>query len=185
MGTFTVACELQELTGNKPPATITGVMVDTGSEYTWLPEDLLQDAGVAVTEKDIAFVMANALVRALGDESRWVRRNALEALGTIGSRGGGVLSGLLAALRDGEYVVRRNAAIALSKVAGPAAGEAVSALSETLLRGERYVSFYAATALGRIGTGEARRALLEALPDTDTGTGFAVTAALRQTDEAQ
>ncbi len=59
MGTFTVACELQELTGNKPPATITGVMVDTGSEYTWLPEDLLQDAGVAVTEKDIAFVMAN------------------------------------------------------------------------------------------------------------------------------
>ncbi|MDE0024870.1 MAG: HEAT repeat domain-containing protein [Spirochaetaceae bacterium] len=126
-----------------------------------------------------------ALVRALGDESRWVRRNALEALGTIGCRGGGVLSGLLAALRDGEYVVRRNAAIALSKVAGPAAGEAVSALSETLLRGERYVSFYAATALGRIGTGEARRALLEALADTDTGTGFAVTAALRQTDEAQ
>jgi predicted aspartyl protease len=59
MGTFTVDCELQELTGNQPPAKIADVMVDTGSEYTWLPEALLQDAGVAVTKKDIAFVMAN------------------------------------------------------------------------------------------------------------------------------
>ena len=59
IGTFTVDCELQELTGNRPPATIADVMVDTGSEYTWLPEELLQDAGVTVTKKDIAFVMAN------------------------------------------------------------------------------------------------------------------------------
>ena len=59
MGTFTVDCELQELTRNRPPATIADVMVDTGSEYTWLPEDLLQEAGVTVTKKDIAFVMAN------------------------------------------------------------------------------------------------------------------------------
>ena len=34
-------------------------MVDTGSEYTWLPEELLQGAEVTVTKKDIAFVMAN------------------------------------------------------------------------------------------------------------------------------
>ena len=59
MGTFTVDCELQELTGNRPPATIADVMVDTGAEYTWLPEDLLPEAGVTVTKKDIAFVMAN------------------------------------------------------------------------------------------------------------------------------
>ena len=59
MGTFTVDCELQELTRDRPPATIADVMVDTGSEYTWLPEDLLQEAGVTVTKKDIAFVMAN------------------------------------------------------------------------------------------------------------------------------
>ena len=59
MGTFTVDCELQELTRNRPPAPIADVMVDTGSEYTWLPEDLLQEAGVTVTKKDIAFVMAN------------------------------------------------------------------------------------------------------------------------------
>ena len=59
MGTFTVDCELQELTGNRPPATIAGVMVDTGSEYTWLPEDLLQEAGVTVSKTGIAFVVAN------------------------------------------------------------------------------------------------------------------------------
>ena len=121
------------------------------------------------------------LLRALGDDSTWVRRNALEALGTIGSAGGGVLSGLLAALQDGEHVVRRNAAIALSKLAGPAAGEAVPALAEMLRRDERYVSFYAATALGRIGTGTAQQALRNALPDAATGTRFAVNAALRQT----
>ena len=59
MGTFTVDCELQELTGNRPPATIAGVMVDTGSEYTWLPEDLLQEAGVTVSKTGIAFEVAN------------------------------------------------------------------------------------------------------------------------------
>ena len=110
-----------------------------------------------------------------------MRRNALEALGTIGSADGGVLSGLLAALQDGEHVVRRNAAIALSKLAGPAAGEAVPALAEMLRRDERYVSFYAATALGRIGTGTAQQALRNALPGAATGTRFAVNAALRQT----
>ena len=50
MGTFTVDCELQELTENRPPATIADVMVDIGSEYTWLPEELLQDAGITVTK---------------------------------------------------------------------------------------------------------------------------------------
>ena len=58
-GTFTVVCELQELTRSRPPAAIADVMVDTGSEYTWLPEDLLREAGVTATKKDIAFVMAN------------------------------------------------------------------------------------------------------------------------------
>ena len=59
MGTFTVDCELQELTGDRPPAQIADVMVDTGTVYTWLPEELLQEAGVTVIKKDIAFVMAN------------------------------------------------------------------------------------------------------------------------------
>lgn len=59
MGVFKVHCELQELTANRPPVVVAGVMVDTGSEYTWLPEDVLTGAGVQVTKKDMAFVMAN------------------------------------------------------------------------------------------------------------------------------
>lgn len=61
MGAFAVDCELQELTGNQPPVRVAGVMVDTGSEYTWLPEDLLVRAGVGVSKKDLAFVMANGV----------------------------------------------------------------------------------------------------------------------------
>ena len=112
----------------------------------------------------------------------WVRRNALEALGTIGCADGEGLAGMLAALQDADHRVRRNAAIALSKIAGPAANEAVLGLLETLLRDERYVSFYAATALGRIGTRAARDALVDALPHAADGIGFAVTAALQQID---
>ena len=59
MGAFEVDCELQELTRKQPPVSIAGVMVDTGSEYTWLPEELLARAGVEVRKKDLAFVMAN------------------------------------------------------------------------------------------------------------------------------
>lgn len=59
MGAFKVDCELQELTGNRPPVSIAGVLVDTGSEYTWLPERTLAAAGVRVTKKEVAFVMAN------------------------------------------------------------------------------------------------------------------------------
>ena len=122
-----------------------------------------------------------ALLRALRDGGTWVRRNALEALGTIGCATGDVVSGLLAALRDADHRVCRNAAIALSKVARPGANEAVPGLLRTLIDDDqRYVSFYAATALGRIGTREARSALLDARSHADATVGFAVTTALRQ-----
>ena len=59
VGAFKVDCELQELTRKQEPVRIAGVMVDTGSEYTWLPEELLARAGVGVRKRDLAFVMAN------------------------------------------------------------------------------------------------------------------------------
>ncbi len=59
MGAFKVDCELQELSGNRPAVSIADVMVDTGAEYTWLPEPVLTAAGIRVTKKDVAFVMAN------------------------------------------------------------------------------------------------------------------------------
>ena len=126
-----------------------------------------------------------ALLRALGDDRMWVRRNALEALGTIGCAGAGVLPGPLAALRDDDLLVRRNAAIALSKLVGPDAHEAVPALARTLIDDQRYVSFYAAAALGRIGTGAARDALSAARSHADATVGLAVTTALRQLETSR
>jgi predicted aspartyl protease len=46
----------------RKPRNITGVkrlMVDSGSEYTWIPEDVLATIGVSVAKKDVPFVMAN------------------------------------------------------------------------------------------------------------------------------
>jgi len=59
MGAFTVACELQELTQAQPAVRVARVMVDTGSEYTWLPEKVLARAGVRVRKQNLAFVMAD------------------------------------------------------------------------------------------------------------------------------
>ena len=54
-----VECKLRDIAKSGPEKTIAAVLVDTGSEYTWLPEDVLLAAGVTVAKKDLAFVMAN------------------------------------------------------------------------------------------------------------------------------
>ena len=96
MGAFKADCEFQELTRKQPPVNIAGVMVDTGSEYTWLPEKLLAQAGVGVSKKDLAFVMANGtrITRDIGyaylrsssfetvDEVVFARPGDLRLLGT-------------------------------------------------------------------------------------------------------
>ncbi|MXY24363.1 MAG: hypothetical protein F4Y45_07560 [Acidobacteria bacterium] len=61
MGAFTVDCELQELTRKRPPVNVRKVIVDTGSEYTWLPETVLAEAGISVSKKGLTFVMANSI----------------------------------------------------------------------------------------------------------------------------
>jgi predicted aspartyl protease len=38
------------------------VLVDTGSEYTWVPEKTLEGIGVVREKKDLRFVMANGNV---------------------------------------------------------------------------------------------------------------------------
>ncbi len=68
MGVFTVSLEV-ESTGPRPQkAHIHQVMVDTGSEVTWLPADLLKGAGVRIRKKDQGFIMANgtAISRDIG-----------------------------------------------------------------------------------------------------------------------
>lgn len=59
MGVFHVDCIIENV---RKPRNITGVkrlMVDSGVEYTWIPEDVLETIGVQVAKKDVSFVMAN------------------------------------------------------------------------------------------------------------------------------
>lgn len=41
---------------------ISKVLVDTGSEYTWIPAVRLEKVGIAREKKDVQFVMANGTV---------------------------------------------------------------------------------------------------------------------------
>jgi predicted aspartyl protease len=59
MGTFQVGCRVENHVDRSKAAAISRALVDTGSEYTWLPEKTLQKIGVGVEKKDLAFTMAN------------------------------------------------------------------------------------------------------------------------------
>ena len=91
-----------------------------------------------------------------------MRRNAAEALGTAGVYGGGLVGDMGRLLGDGDYRVRRNAALTLAKI-GPEAEAAVPAILPLLEDENRYNRFYGGLALRRIGTRSAGEALLDSL----------------------
>ena len=67
--------------------------------------DTLGDTGKPAAEA------VPALIQALDDSSEWVRRNAVNALGTIGEG----MDALIAALQDDHPLVRSNAVNALAR----------------------------------------------------------------------
>ena len=101
------------------------------------------------------------LVNAIGDESMPVRRQAAEALGTVGA-GSSAVPALIDALGDEDSGVRRSVALTLARV-GPDAEEAVPALVRALRDPNKYVRGKAAHALQRTNTAEAHEALLKFL----------------------
>jgi predicted aspartyl protease len=62
MGTFHVGCKVENHVHRDRTVTISKLLVDTGSEYTWIPEGKLARIGVAKEKKDLRFVMANGEV---------------------------------------------------------------------------------------------------------------------------
>ncbi len=79
MGTFRVDCEVVNFRRPSKSAKAPKLLVDTGSELTWVPEAVLKSVGVEVVKKDVPFLMANgqeitrsigyAIVRAAGFET--------------------------------------------------------------------------------------------------------------------
>ena len=59
MGTFHVKCSVENIAHRERRAAVPKMLVDTGSEYTWLPQELLARIGVLREKKDLHFIMAN------------------------------------------------------------------------------------------------------------------------------
>lgn len=59
MGTFHIGCRVENHVHRDQSVIVSKMLVDTGSEYTWIPSVKLEKIGVAREKKDIQFVMAN------------------------------------------------------------------------------------------------------------------------------
>ena len=59
MGTFYVGCHLENHIDRRKAIRIPKLLVDTGSEYTWISEHNLKKIEVVPEKKDVAFIMAN------------------------------------------------------------------------------------------------------------------------------
>lgn len=68
MGNFHIGCKIENVSKRKNSATIPKMLVDTGSEYTWVPSLILEKLGIERKKKDLAFVMANGqtITRSVG-----------------------------------------------------------------------------------------------------------------------
>ena len=62
MGTFHTACRVENHVDRSKAVEIPKLLVDTGSEYTWVSEAKLEKIGVTREKKDLQFVMANGTV---------------------------------------------------------------------------------------------------------------------------
>ena len=68
MGTFYTYCVVQNHSERKRQFRIPKLLVDTGSEYTWVSGVMLDNIGIAREKKDVEFIMANGqhITRSVG-----------------------------------------------------------------------------------------------------------------------
>src|SRR5688500_17702030 len=68
MGTFFTRCKVENIVDRKKSAIIPKLLVDTGSDYTWIPEAALAKIGIEREKKDVPFVLANGqqIARSIG-----------------------------------------------------------------------------------------------------------------------
>ncbi len=68
MGTFHIKCKVENVSNRKKWASIPKMLVDTGSEYTWVPTLILDKLDITREKKDLVFVMANrqTITRSVG-----------------------------------------------------------------------------------------------------------------------
>jgi predicted aspartyl protease len=59
MGTFRVGAKIENIVDRSKSALVEKLLVDTGSDYTWLPAKVLEKIGVKREKKDVTLTMAN------------------------------------------------------------------------------------------------------------------------------
>ncbi len=59
MGTFYARCKLENPSDRSRSIVIPKLLVDTGSELTWVSERMLERIGIGREKKDLRFVLAN------------------------------------------------------------------------------------------------------------------------------
>jgi predicted aspartyl protease len=62
MGSFYIGCKVENHKDQKKSALVSRLLVDSGSEYTWLPEEVLKQIGVQPVKKDMQIQMANGQI---------------------------------------------------------------------------------------------------------------------------
>lgn len=62
VGTFHVDCTITNASTRSRSAKVKNLLVDTGSEYTWVPAATLRKIGIKREKKDVSFVLANGQV---------------------------------------------------------------------------------------------------------------------------
>ncbi len=68
MGTFYTKCKIENPVDRSKSVVIPRLLVDTGSEYTWVPARTLERIDISTEKKDVLFVMANGqqITRSVG-----------------------------------------------------------------------------------------------------------------------
>jgi predicted aspartyl protease len=56
MGTFFVRCKIENVSDRSKSALLSRMLVDTGSEYTWVPATTLEKLGVEREKKDVPLI---------------------------------------------------------------------------------------------------------------------------------
>jgi predicted aspartyl protease len=68
MGSFYTQVRVENIARRSHGATLGKVLVDTGSEYSWVPAEVLENLGIKREKKDLVFLMANGttIMRSVG-----------------------------------------------------------------------------------------------------------------------
>jgi predicted aspartyl protease len=62
MGLFSIGCKIENHKDPRKSAVVPRILVDTGSEYTWIDGGVLERIGIEPVKKDLQIQMANGSI---------------------------------------------------------------------------------------------------------------------------